>query len=136
MSNAGDAIRRLGREDIQAMVGCPGRLPDHEAERIRQRFAEVADSCGKSEAQIRPEVMKFARIMEAQLRATDGKRIKMSADELLTKMPDAVAELGDALDALAMYRDAEWPIKDIGTQAADVANFAMMVADVSGALNG
>jgi len=134
VSKAGDAIRCLSREDIQAMVGCPGRLPDHEVERIRQRFAEVADSCGELETYLRPEVVKFARLMESQLRTTDGKRLNIGADRLLVKMPDAVAELGDALEALELYRGETWPIADIGTQAADVANFAMMVADVSGAL--
>ena len=77
----------------------------------------------------RPEVIAFANLMEQQLRANDHKP-GWKEDErwpLFHRMVQEMRETGDVLD--------EGSPDTIGREAADVANFAMMIADVCGALS-
>ncbi|MEL6323782.1 MAG: hypothetical protein AAFQ84_06090 [Pseudomonadota bacterium] len=86
----------------------------------------------------RPEVRAFADLMEAQLKANDHKpgwknddpdalwkRLQQEATELYA----GLAKWTDGIQS-GLIADPE----TIGNEAADVANFAMMIADVCGAL--
>ena len=98
--------------------------------------------------ELRPEVAAFAQLMEAKLRENDCKggwkdeqtsylsrrcgneleelraAIQRQRKEWMTGFPPVSAEKREALRV------------DVGREAADVANFAMMIADVCGALRG
>jgi hypothetical protein len=86
-------------------------------------------------SELRPEVLKFAQAMERQLRANDHKGTwKYDApDRLCDRIKDELDELEHVLPGLPFYSTTGTP-DEILKEAADVANFAMMVADVSGAL--
>lgn len=79
----------------------------------------------------RPEVRAFADLMEAQLRKNDHKPGWKNdrPHSLLKRLYDEAAELGHA-----MPYDDDFEAEVVGLEAADVANFAMMIADVCGAL--
>lgn len=79
----------------------------------------------------RPEVRAFADLMEAQLRKNDHKGGWKNdrPHALLKRLYDEAAELGHA-----MPYDDDFDPENVGWEAADVANFAMMIADVCGAL--
>lgn len=79
----------------------------------------------------RPEVRAFADLMEAQLKANDHKPGWKGDDPnaLWSRLSDEALELTEEVGDSA--RD---PIL-VGKEAADVANFAMMIADVCGALS-
>lgn len=80
---------------------------------------------------LRPQVRRFAELMELQLRANDHKGgwqdDSMSA--LFRRLKEECDELGEAI----MYRVSRGE-KNVGREAADVANFAMMITDISGEL--
>lgn len=78
----------------------------------------------------RPEVVAFATLMEQQLRANDHKPgwKNDSSFALWSRLLQETIELNQARTARAPDSDL------IGREAADVANFAMMVADVMGGL--
>jgi NTP pyrophosphatase (non-canonical NTP hydrolase) len=97
--------------------------------------------------QVRPEVAAFALLMERELRTNDYKggwkddqawklvpRVNEEAQELRDLVRDAklgtiaAADLDQPFGCFATLREA------VGSEAADVANMAMMVADVCGAL--
>lgn len=90
----------------------------------------------------RPEVRAFADLMEAQLRANDHKPgWKNDSDlDLFERLGEESAELLAALHrhAKRLSWGDHWVMEDtaprVGREAADVANFAMMIADVVGAL--
>jgi len=103
--------------------------PCHWIFEARELGVGVCSNCAtpRLEATVRPEVATFARIMEARLAANDHKggwqgmtsralfnRIVEEADELLTEL--ALPEV--LCNPLA-----------IAIEAADVANFALMIAD-------
>lgn len=76
---------------------------------------------------IRPEVVAFAEAMEAKLNLNDHKEHwnKQSMSYLVQRLREEMLELRDKLNT---------PIKDLEpgeilSEAADVANFAMMIAD-------
>ena len=81
--------------------------------------------------ELRPEVAAFAQAMEAQLRANDHKPGWKDEDrgDLMERLHDEVGELEVEL----VYRGSRRPGLVL-KEAADVANFAMMVADVCGGL--
>ncbi len=92
---------------------------------------------------LRPEVLAFAHLMEAQLRANDHKPgwKEEFADELFPRIQEEAEELREAIAHHG--RQVSWgemalflpqSIAEVGREAADVANFAMMIADVCGAL--
>lgn len=105
--------------------------------------ADTATAGAEPSARWRPEVRAFADLMEAQLRANDHKPgWKNDNDlDLFERLGEESAELLSALhrhakrlswgDGWVMETDTE---ERIGREAADVANFAMMIADVCGAL--
>ncbi len=77
---------------------------------------------------LRPEVLAFAHLMEQQLRANDHKpgwkndRPKPLVDRLREETEELIVAILD-----------HGP-EQIGKEAADVANFALMIADVCGCL--
>jgi len=75
---------------------------------------------------LRPSVREFARQMELQLRANDWKDgwQGMAWDELLGRLVEEAAELEQAILAGSP--------EDVSREAADVGNFAMMLANVWG----
>jgi hypothetical protein len=83
----------------------------------------------------RPEVRAFADLMEAQLRANDHKPgWRGDQDwELHYRLREEVSELGEQLAPGSRTDLASWRSR-VGSEAADVGNFAMMIADVCGAL--
>ncbi len=85
--------------------------------------------------ELRPEVAAFAQAMEAQLRANDHKPgwIDDHPRELLTRMDDEAVELRQVVRCLLGRSPLTSP-STVLSEAADVANFAMMVADVCGGL--
>lgn len=89
---------------------------------------------------MRPEVQRFAEIMEAKLVANDHKPGWKgdSAIALLNRLWEESNELGEAI-AARPYGIANDLLNaseraHIAAEAADVANFAMMIADVCGGL--
>jgi len=76
---------------------------------------------------IRPAVLEFAKEMEAQLKFNDHKGDWIGADPqwLMCRLLDEVIEL----QRVVLFSEG-----DPAEEAADVANFAMMIADVLGGL--
>ena len=72
---------------------------------------------------VRPEVQRFALLMEAQLRANDHKPgwHGIASPVLLHRLREETEELAEAISTA--NRDC------VVHEAADVANFAMMIAD-------
>lgn len=89
---------------------------------------ERADAELRQDVEPRPEVMEFARAMEERLRANEHKGgwKHIHRDVLATMLQGEVDELLSAIRA-----GADNAIRD---EAADVANFAMMLVDVCGGL--
>jgi NTP pyrophosphatase (non-canonical NTP hydrolase) len=81
----------------------------------------------------RPEVVVFADAMESKLKENDWKGGWKNCDaaRLLERVREEVDELAEAV---AWERRGDNERAVIGREAADVANMAMMVADVCGAL--
>ena len=96
--------------------------------------------------QPRREVRFFAAEMERKLRDNDFRSgwKECELEWLFGRLREEVDELHDAVtnhlrDCRANYRSvSEGPMfpPDVAGEAADVANFAMMIADVCGTLNG
>lgn len=84
--------------------------------------------------ELRPEVRAFAEAMEAQLRANDHKPgwKNDSAFSLLVRLQEEKDELLEAVSC-GRIGSPEWA-KRVVKETADVANFAMMIADVCGGL--
>lgn len=101
----------------------------------------------------RPQVAAFARLMEAKLREHDD-RPGWQTDarrELFARLVEEAGEVDEALDRLAVLEGRRLDSFEDGLrekaflldkarahvaeEAADVANFAMMIADVLGALD-
>lgn len=98
---------------------------------FRSRPAPAANPPGEWN-ELRPEVQVFAQAMEAQLRANDHKPgwKRDNAGALWDRLLKEVKELEvECLDR-APHHDAANVLKE----AADVANFAMMIVDVCGGL--
>jgi NTP pyrophosphatase (non-canonical NTP hydrolase) len=74
---------------------------------------------------LRPAVRDFAAAMEDQLRANDYKPGWQKDDplDLLLRLREEVVELDNAIDAGA-------DPSEVLEESADIANFAMMIADV------
>lgn len=86
---------------------------------------------------LRPQVLRFALLMERELRANDGKP-GWRDDEpgaLLERACEELAELRAVLTRGAWdHSEASRQRREISKEAADVANFCMMIADVAGGL--
>lgn len=82
---------------------------------------------------LRPAVLKFAQMMERKLQANDckGGWESDNVEWLLSRLREELLEL----DAVALNDDGSAETRQkIGQEAADVANYAMMVADVCGSV--
>lgn len=90
---------------------------------------------GLGEDDWRPEVRAFADLMEAKLRANDHKPGWKGEDwwPLLYRLREETLELQEELAPGSRTDLLAWSAR-VGREAADVANFAMMIADVCGAL--
>lgn len=86
-------------------------------------------------ADCRPEVLAFALLMERELRANDHKGGWKNDNlfNLLERAQEELQELEDVLSPGTRASLADWR-SQVASEAADVANMVMMVADVSGAL--
>lgn len=104
-----------------------------------------SNSAQTPSATLRPEVLAFAQAMEAKLRENDHKGGWKNDDPraLLRRLREETDELDPAVTAYEARR-RERPGDDdhvaeasrrVLREAADVANFAMMIADVCGALS-
>lgn len=84
---------------------------------------------------LRPEVQRFAAAMERELRANDHKGgwRNDAPGRLLRRLWQEADELARALDAHKTDPSAETSAR-VASEAADVGNFAMMIADVCGGL--
>jgi NTP pyrophosphatase (non-canonical NTP hydrolase) len=99
-----------------------------------------------SEIKLRPVVVSFAEQMEKKLRENDHKGgwDDEPVGWLLRRLGQEVTELRRAMKRLAATRHATYDQrgsaklaahrKEVVRESADVANFAMMIADVLGAL--
>lgn len=115
-----------------------------ERDAAANRISELEARVGVLEGAWRPEVRAFADLMEAKLRANDHKPGWKADDPeaLLRRLAQEHDELGDAVRWHKNYDTSDrggrlGPVHRagvIGAEAADVANFAMMIADVCGAL--
>lgn len=86
-------------------------------------------------ADLRPEVLKFACLMEQKLRENDHKGgwRDDSCDALLDRLREETLELQDACDLHTSFASVG-ARNNLALEAADVANFAMMIADNAGGL--
>lgn len=86
----------------------------------------------ESTIRVRPEVARFAELMEQKLRGNDhkGHWRGASLSYLIARLREECGELIDAV----LYEEDSTP-GHITEEAVDVANFAMFIADVAGALD-
>ncbi|HHW13724.1 MAG TPA: hypothetical protein GXX28_02150 [Firmicutes bacterium] len=78
---------------------------------------------------IRPEVAAFALLMEAKLRENDGQKSDWRETELTDLQDGLLDEYGELEEAVATLCAGDG-VEDVYREAADVANYAMMIADV------
>lgn len=85
---------------------------------------------------VRHEVEAFAYLMERQLKANDHKPGWKNDDplSLLDRLVEEVEELRLAINDTGALRPSAFVIQAVAKEAADVANFAMMIADFFSAL--
>ncbi|WP_398457459.1 hypothetical protein [Sphingomonas albertensis] len=133
---AGD-LRSAGRmenlDTVLAILDRRGLGPDGPTDdQLRQETDDILASLDWQE--VRPEVRAFALLMEKQLKANDHKSGWKDDDPkaLIGRLIDETHELIDVANTPATRPRAA--LKRMGQEAADVANFAMMIADVCGAL--
>lgn len=104
----------------------------------RKRGAVIRSTVGLADSPTWPYVLAFAKRMEAKLAKNRHKGdrdgwIKYNPRDLLARLDEETTELDAALFAVArkdniVARERE----QIINEAADVANFAMMIADIYG----
>lgn len=115
---------------------------------------EPCIDCGDGTAHVvtltlRPEVAAFAQAMEAKLRENDHKgrvgwkgedtnwllrRLREETDELASVVARQAIGAAQYTGEAAQNERRDWYRPEVTREAADVANFAMMIADVCGAL--
>lgn len=109
------------------------RLGDTEAERD-DLAARLAAAEATMDSPTWPYVLAFARQMEGKL---DQNRHKGNREGWLKDAPiDLLARLVEEVVELQHAIDRGWPTDDVAGEAADVANFALMVADAYRHRNG
>lgn len=116
---------------IKAALDAAG-IPEFDGERCLTLGRRV-EMMGTRFLKARPEVQKFAYLMECRLNCNSHKPgwKNEDASTLIVRLRDQLEEL----NATTIYpRDDGYHASVVGDEAADVANFAMMVADVSGSL--
>lgn len=127
MSNQTEAVRGIARtlnEQYDKL------LAENEQLRAERDFLLTNGNMAfqtAREQSVRPEVQWFAKQMEAKLRANDHKQhwSKLQRIYLIERLFQEANELWLAI------RNGE-PVDNIVQEAADVANFAMMIADNAG----
>ncbi len=129
-ANAVDRRDRMGMADPFTRSQ---RLCIDAAQTVLSRLAPSAGDVGEA---LRPEVLAFAHLMEAELKANDHKPgwKTRHALSLLMRLDEEKGELRDVLGAGTRNGLENYRLR-VGSEAADVANFAMMIADVCGALS-
>jgi NTP pyrophosphatase (non-canonical NTP hydrolase) len=87
----------------------------------------MKEVCSAQKDEIRPEVMAFAHVMEERLRRNDykGGWKNCKSDYLIKRLCEEYLELRDAIREKGMW--GPW----VRGEAADVANFAMMIWDLA-----
>lgn len=92
-----------------------------------------------TQLELRPRVAAFAQAMERKLRDNDHKRgwVDDWPTDLMCRLQEEVDELQEVVER---YENDTYPAsverkEEVLAEAADVANFAMMVADVCGVLD-
>jgi NTP pyrophosphatase (non-canonical NTP hydrolase) len=146
-SDAG-TLRSICFDDADAVIAA--LLADQALSTHSTPSQPVGERAGLVE-HLRPEVLAFARLMERELRANDHKpgwkndrigqlapRVVQEADELLRAVRRLEERWGEHLcggpdRGSVRMSDADMR-QSVVEEAADVANMAMMVADVLGAL--
>jgi NTP pyrophosphatase (non-canonical NTP hydrolase) len=95
-----------------------------------ERMNDAEAAAAQMRAALRPVLWSFALRMEAELRRNDHKGGwgNDAPESLLRRLRDEVRELHDAMRQGTRGNDC------VAKEAADVANFAMMLADLSGRL--
>jgi NTP pyrophosphatase (non-canonical NTP hydrolase) len=116
-----------------------------EVQQLRDQLQAVGVEREEPQRRWRPEVVAFADAMERELRANDHKGGWRDDhhDDLMSRLSDELLELQQALDLSRGKSAAYYPNNPNGptwqsvvlSEAADVANFAMMIADVCEALH-
>lgn len=142
----GDLLRgdtTLGPGDAVKIAGLTVDAADaHIAEKFP---AEPPAQNKEGAAYLRPEVLVFATAMEERLRANDHKPgwLDDSPEALFARLREEADELRNVFQNESDESDSgDWitlpgPLmqSNVLSEAADVANFAMMIADRVGALN-
>lgn len=87
----------------------------------------MKEICSAQDEEIRPEVMAFAHAMEKRLRRNDykGGWKNCKSDYLIKRLCEEYLELRDSIREKGMW--GPW----VRGEAADVANFAMMIWDLA-----
>lgn len=107
-----------------------------EGSRTRDAATPVQWIFSKGDDELRPTVRVFARLMEAKLRENDHKG-GWSADafsSLYARLLEEAEELRVVAGRSNNGDEASW-CRNVAREAADVANFAMMIADNTGGLD-
>jgi len=112
------------------ILGRQTELPQSSIDRLRDSAPPKVEESEEWASRVRPEVAAFAQAMEAQLKANDHKPgwKSDSLDSLHRRLIEEADELLEEID-----KDA-WTPEGVTREAADVANFAMMLADRCGGL--
>lgn len=119
-------------EDFMNEVVHPDDVGKPKARTVR-RFAPDGR---RDLSSVRREVLVFARAMEEKLKANEHKGGWKNEHpfDMLERVVDEIDELDVALQALDSDRSSAEKVAKVLSEAADVANFCMFVADVVGAL--
>ena len=131
LSGAGP-LEGNGLAAIRAVIPCSGgEEPINwraRAEAAEAELATLRERVKALEEELRPEVRAFALLMEERLRANDHKGgwKQCVGSWLLGRLIEEVGELREEM-LVADTTGAHC----VGDEAADVANFAMMIADVA-----
>lgn len=137
---------RLTEEDLTAISDLYETLRSYGASGPEAIAAVIDEAAARTSRQVpewRPEVVAFANLMEAKLRENDHKGgwKTEDAEDLFGRLGAECVELSEAIGLWRIqddWRSAALHLpacrKNVAREAADVANFAMMIADVCGAL--
>jgi hypothetical protein len=114
-----------GVRNLDAGLTWRGEKPPEAARAVLSAIPSYSDG-------LRPEVIAFAHAMEAKLRENDHKGgwRGCSPDALFDRMRDEGSELLGKLVRMEQLPSNAEVRREVAREAADVANFAMMIADV------
>lgn len=105
-------------DDCEAAIEAVNAMP--EMLEAHQRQSEIL-------TYLRPEVLRFAQAMEEELRRNDHKGGWKNMTDV-----SLILRIQEECDELKMVTWNDRPAREILSEAADVANFAMMLADNAG----